>query len=129
MQLAGCIIKNDEGKVLLLHRSTAKRVQWEIPGGKVEVGEAPEQAAVREIAEELGVTVQVIGRIGSKNFEQEGEHYEYDWFAAEIAEGEPRLAEPETFDNLGYFSLEEMQAMFDELSANAKNFVTEQLEP
>ena len=34
---------------------------WEFPGGKVEPGEGPEQAAVREIAEELDCTVEVTG--------------------------------------------------------------------
>ena len=34
---------------------------WEFPGGKVEPGEAPEAAAVREIAEELGCGVEVTG--------------------------------------------------------------------
>ena len=41
LQLAGCIITNDEGNLLLIHHSTDKCQQWEIPGSKVESGEAP----------------------------------------------------------------------------------------
>lgn len=109
--------------MLLLHRNTARLVQWEIPGGKVDAGESAEQAAVREIAEELDVAVKIVRRIGSKFFEENGERHEYDWFEAEVVHGTPLLAEPHTFDRLGYFELDEMQAMFDELSPNAKNFV------
>ncbi len=122
MQLAGCVIKDSEGKVLL-HRSTPQRVQWEIPGGKVDTGETAQQAAVRELAEELGVDVKIVRRIGGKVFEQDGEQHEYEWFEATVTSGTPHLAEPDTFDKLGYFDIDDMSDMLDELSANAKNFV------
>jgi 8-oxo-dGTP diphosphatase len=35
---------------------------WEFPGGKIEPGETPEQAALRECLEETGVTAEVLGR-------------------------------------------------------------------
>lgn len=43
--LAGCVILDEKGGLLLMHRNTPKRVQWELPGGKVEAGEEPEQTA------------------------------------------------------------------------------------
>lgn len=50
----------DENRDVLMHRRRMKAVHgglWEFPGGKVEPGEAPEMAMIRELAEELGVTV------------------------------------------------------------------------
>lgn len=47
------------GRVLVQQRPAGKALPglWEFPGGKVEQGEAPEAALIRELAEELGVTV------------------------------------------------------------------------
>ena len=47
-----------EGRVLAARRADGG---WEFPGGKVEPGETPEAAAVREIAEELGCAVRLTG--------------------------------------------------------------------
>lgn len=46
-----------EGRVLLAQRPQGKSLAglWEFPGGKVEVGETPEAALIRELGEELGI--------------------------------------------------------------------------
>ena len=47
------------GRVLIAQRPEGKNMAglWEFPGGKVEAGERPEDALIRELAEELGITV------------------------------------------------------------------------
>jgi len=54
--VAAALIDPD-GRVLVAERPPGKHLagQWEFPGGKIEPGETPETALVRELAEELGV--------------------------------------------------------------------------
>jgi 8-oxo-dGTP diphosphatase len=50
---------DDEGRVLIAQRPQGKQLagMWEFPGGKVEAGETPENALIRELEEELGIVV------------------------------------------------------------------------
>lgn len=57
-----CALIERDGRVLLARRPDHKHLggKWEFPGGKVEPGEAPAAALVREIREELGCTVEPV---------------------------------------------------------------------
>jgi len=72
-------------------RPIADAGRWEFPGGRVEPGESEPDAVVRECAEELGVRVQVDGRIGPDLVLANG------WvlriYAAELLSGRPRAVE------------------------------------
>jgi 8-oxo-dGTP diphosphatase len=55
---AAALVRGD-GRLLLAQRPNGKPMAglWELPGGKVEAGETPQLALVRELKEELGITV------------------------------------------------------------------------
>lgn len=62
--VAGCLVV-DAGRVLLLRRGIVpQRGRWTFPGGYVDLSETPEQAAVRETREEVGMKVRVGGVFG-----------------------------------------------------------------
>ena len=56
--VAAALIDTD-GRMLIAQRPEGKALAglWEFPGGKIEPGERPEQALIRELHEELGITV------------------------------------------------------------------------
>jgi 8-oxo-dGTP pyrophosphatase MutT (NUDIX family) len=56
---AGALIRDAEGRVLLIHQTYQRPPLWLPPGGWVDRGETPQQAACREVREELGVRVAV----------------------------------------------------------------------
>ena len=57
--VAACALVDADKRVLLARRPPGKALagMWECPGGKVEPGERPEDAVIREMHEELGVTI------------------------------------------------------------------------
>jgi len=57
--VAACALVDPDGRVLIAQRPAGKEMGglWEFPGGKMEAGERPEETLIRELSEELGITV------------------------------------------------------------------------
>lgn len=69
--------------------------QWEFPGGKIEPGETPQEALVREIQEELDTRISVGDFIKTIEYDYPTFHLSMDCFWCEVVDGELKLLEAE----------------------------------
>ena len=57
--VVACALIDADGRILIAQRPEGKNLAglWEFPGGKLEPGERPEASLIRELSEELGISV------------------------------------------------------------------------
>ena len=94
-----------EGKLLLLYREDEN--WWEVPGGKVEKGESPTEAAVRETEEEIGVKPVLEKPFYSGEFQKDEEIFLWHGYLAET-QGKPEIKE-EKFSEMKYFTAKDLE--------------------
>jgi 8-oxo-dGTP diphosphatase len=93
--VAGIITEN--GRIFATQRGYGdQKGGWEFPGGKMEPGESPEQALVRELKEELAVDVRVGDKICTVDYDYPKFHLTMHCFFCTLADGcKPTLLEHE----------------------------------
>lgn len=104
--VAACI-RDEAGRVLLAHHTYRHKTAWSLPGGYVRANEHPAQALVREMREELGITL-TVGPIFGAYALPRGRHLTLFYFASH--EGTP-TADGVEIDELRWATLAEAAAL------------------
>ncbi len=126
---ATAIIPFPPDKILLIKRRTVPfSGYWALPGGRVDQGETVEQTIVREVKEETGLDVAVVGKIGEYNEQGVQESIEYDYYPAcflvNVVGGEIKKQESE-IEEIKLFSLSEIpEVLAFEHAQMIKDYVT-----
>ena len=95
VRVVAAVIRKDD-KIFATQRGYGEfKDGWEFPGGKIEEGEAPEQALAREIKEELDTEIQVGKLIDTIEYDYPKFHLSMDCFWCEIMQGGLELKEHE----------------------------------
>jgi ADP-ribose pyrophosphatase YjhB (NUDIX family) len=110
---AGCgaAIRDAVGRILLIQRLREPEAgAWGLPGGKIDFGEPARETARREIAEELGIEIEVLGLacIAETIDQGDGRHWVAPVYHARLVSGTPQILEPEKHGGWGWFEIDDV---------------------
>ncbi|MEU1284854.1 NUDIX hydrolase [Kitasatospora sp. NPDC005856] len=96
-----------DGRVLMVRRRVAEgELSWQFPAGEVEPDESPEEAAVRETAEETGLRVAAARLLGEREHPQSGRRMAYT--ACEVVGGTAMVRDADELDRVVWASRAEL---------------------
>jgi 8-oxo-dGTP diphosphatase len=106
--IAAAVIVQD-GRVLMVQRRVKEgELSWQFPAGEVEVGESPEEAAVRETAEEVGLVVRATRLLGERVHPKTGRQMSY--AACKVVSGTATVVDTEELAELAWITHEQIAA-------------------
>jgi 8-oxo-dGTP pyrophosphatase MutT (NUDIX family) len=118
---AYAVITDDLGRMLLPHWNEEQHNGWTMPGGGVDPGEHPADAAVREVFEETGYHVELDGVLGVDSYVIPGAERVHSagrpmqalriLYRAHVTGGELRVEEDGTTDDVAWHTPEEIDAL------------------
>lgn len=100
------VVVTHNGRVLLIRRKNVHGSgSWSTPGGHLEFGEMPDQCAIREAQEEVGIEIANVRFIAATNdiFEPDGKHYITLWMEGTLITGEPKISADYEVADFGWF--------------------------
>lgn len=116
LAVVGVVIINDNNEILLQKRSRFKRTnpsKWGICGGKIDLGETPLEAGVRETLEEIGISLNKEElKLLSVNTNEKS-HFTVYYVRRNVDSKECKLQEEE-LEEVRYFRIEELQKLDNE---------------
>lgn len=91
LQISVGIIRNAEGEIYITQRAADAHMahKWEFPGGKIEAQESPEQAVIRELQEEVGITATSLHQFDKLEYQFPDRHITLWFWLVDGWEGEP----------------------------------------
>lgn len=91
VHVVGAIIENDNNEIFCALRSPHMSLPnyWEFPGGKIEVGETPQQALQREITEEFNCTIIVGEKVEDTIYEYDKVVVRLETYMSRLLKGKP----------------------------------------
>jgi 8-oxo-dGTP diphosphatase len=90
------VVRDGAGRCLLLKRSLSSKGnpgKWEFPGGKIDPGESFDEALLREVVEETGLTISIQGVAGTAESEAPTAKVVYLILEGRVESGQVRLSE------------------------------------
>lgn len=90
------LIKDNKVVVTKYKKGNKKEGYYDIPGGKIEDMELPEQTAIREVKEETGLKIKNLNYKGNMIIEYPNRIFDFDVFVCNYCEGEPQEFEENT---------------------------------